>query len=112
MIVLIFHIILFKDDWCSYLARELLSLTLIGYDFRQMLLFSFFFYFAFLASCSDPGTPLHGETIGSAFEHDSVVNFQCLSNRVLDGAPRMKCNNGQWDAQRPTCRGLKVVLSN
>ncbi|CAH3037419.1 unnamed protein product [Pocillopora meandrina] len=57
-----------------------------------------------LASCSDPGTPLHGETIGSAFEHDSVVKFQCLLNRVLAGASRMKCNNGQWDAQLPACR--------
>ncbi|XP_066022209.1 protein lev-9 isoform X4 [Pocillopora verrucosa] len=63
-----------------------------------------------LASCSDPGTPSQGKTIGSAFEHDSVVNFQCLSNRVLDGASRIKCNNGQWDAHRPTCRDCGVPL--
>ncbi|PFX33868.1 CUB and sushi domain-containing protein 1 [Stylophora pistillata] len=64
-----------------------------------------------LASCSDPGHPRYGITIGSGFEHDSVVNFKCLPYRVLEGASESKCVNGRWTAQLPNCKDCNESLS-
>ncbi|KAJ7383523.1 Sushi, von Willebrand factor type A, EGF and pentraxin, partial [Desmophyllum pertusum] len=56
-----------------------------------------------LASCPDRGHPINGKAIGSVFVHDSVVQFECLNGRSLDGSSVVKCNDGKWNAELPTC---------
>ena len=66
----------------------------------------------FTASCPDPGNPENGATIGSVFGHDSVVEFECLGDRLLQGSSQAKCNNGKWDQALPTCRGNLSINDN
>jgi len=57
-----------------------------------------------LASCPDPGHPENGKTIGSVFDHNSVVEFECLGDCLLQGSSQATCSNGRWDQVLPTCR--------
>jgi len=63
-----------------------------------------------LASCPDPGHPENGQTIGRVFNHTSVVEFECLGDRLLQGSSQAKCNNGQWDQALSTCRDCGTGL--
>jgi len=62
------------------------------------------------ASCPDPGHPKNGQTIGRVFRHTSVVEFECLGDRLLQGSSQAKCNNGQWNQALPTCRDCGTGL--
>ena len=62
-------------------------------------------FLCFTASCPHPGHPENGKTIGSVFDHNSVIEFECLGDRLLQGYSQAKCSNGQWDQVLPTCRG-------
>jgi len=62
-------------------------------------------FLCFTASCPDPGHPENGKIIGGVFDHNSVVGFECLGDRLLQGSSQAKCSDGQWDQVLPTCRG-------
>ena len=66
----------------------------------------------FTASCPDLGHPENGQTIGRVFNHTSVVEFECLGDRLLQGSSQAKCNNGHWDQALPTCRGNLLTNDN
>ena len=61
------------------------------------------FYFA--ANCLDPGPPYQGKTIDQDFRHGRTVRFTCPINYVMEGVAAIKCTDGQWNNNKPSCKG-------
>ncbi|XP_074621677.1 sushi, von Willebrand factor type A, EGF and pentraxin domain-containing protein 1-like isoform X2 [Acropora palmata] len=56
------------------------------------------------ASCSNPGSPEHGNIIGSDFGHGGQVTFLCLPKYSLSGSATMTCRDGKWSSALPVCK--------
>ncbi|KAL9989297.1 hypothetical protein ACROYT_G003831 [Oculina patagonica] len=57
------------------------------------------------ASCRNPGMIDRGKRIGNNFSHGQMVRFECTSQGYsLVGNPRLICNDGSWDLDRPECK--------
>ena len=67
------------------------------------------FYFA--ANCLDPGVPYQGKTIDQDFRHSRTVRFTCPINYVMEGVAAIKCTDGQWSNNKPSCKG-NLTLEN
>lgn len=55
--------------------------------------------------CTDPGSPANGMAVGNDYNHDAEVSFTCNTNFTLVGVAMMRCNNGSWSSNVPTCNG-------
>lgn len=58
------------------------------------------------AVCGNPGIPVNGKRIGSDFRDGQMVAYRCKPNFNLVGASTVFCVAGQWNATRPTCKGI------
>ena len=67
------------------------------------------FYFA--ANCLVPGAPYQGKTIDQDFRHGRTVRFTCPINYVMEGVAAIKCTDGQWSNNKPSCKG-NLTLEN
>ena len=67
---------------------------------------TFMLVFIFIASCSDPGVPKHGQRIGSNFGHGNKVTFVCPPQYSLEGSHSMTCHDGKWTSTLPVCKGI------
>ena len=67
------------------------------------------FYFA--ANCLDPGAPYQGKTIDQDFRHGRTVRFTCPINYVMEGVAAIKCTDGQWNNNKPSCKGKGTSLT-
>uniref|UniRef100_A0A3Q2ECB7 CUB and Sushi multiple domains 1 n=1 Tax=Cyprinodon variegatus TaxID=28743 RepID=A0A3Q2ECB7_CYPVA len=56
-------------------------------------------------TCGHPGNPTNGQTNGSEFNLNDVVNFTCNKGYILSGNARAQCRiNGQWSNPLPACK--------
>uniref|UniRef100_A0A3Q2QXN5 CUB and Sushi multiple domains 1 n=1 Tax=Fundulus heteroclitus TaxID=8078 RepID=A0A3Q2QXN5_FUNHE len=56
-------------------------------------------------TCGHPGNPANGQTNGSEFNLNDVVNFTCNKGYLLSGNARAQCRlNGQWSNPLPVCK--------
>ena len=67
--------------------------------------------FYFPANCLDPGVPYQGKTIDQDFRHSRTVRFTCPINYVMEGVAAIKCTDGQWSNNKPSCKG-NLTLDN
>ena len=65
----------------------------------------------FAANCLDPGVPYQGKTIDQDFRHGRTVRFTCPINYVMEGVAAIKCTDGQWSNNKPSCKG-NLTLEN
>ena len=65
----------------------------------------------FAANCLDPGVPYQGKTIDQDFRHSRTVRFTCPINYVMEGVAAIKCTDGQWSNNKPSCKG-NLTLEN
>ncbi|XP_031556151.1 CUB and sushi domain-containing protein 3-like isoform X2 [Actinia tenebrosa] len=56
-----------------------------------------------LAPCRDPGIPIGGHRYQHSFLHNSIVRFSCNSGWTMDGSHTIRCTDGRWDHDSPTC---------
>ena len=84
------------------------SLPLVLHSFYISLQF-FFFYFA--ANCLDPGAPYQGKTIDQDFRHGRTVRFTCPRNYTIEGVAAIKCTDGQWNNNKPSCKGKRPSVT-
>ncbi|XP_073244349.1 sushi, von Willebrand factor type A, EGF and pentraxin domain-containing protein 1-like isoform X2 [Porites lutea] len=56
------------------------------------------------APCQDPGIPYQGYRIGQDFRHGQTVRFTCPINHVMEGVAAIKCSDGLWDNNKPSCK--------
>lgn len=70
-----------------------------------------FFFFDFAANCLDPGAPYQGNTIDQDFRHGRTVRFTCPRNYTIEGAAAIKCTDGQWSNNKPSCKGKRTSLT-
>lgn len=62
------------------------------------------------AFCSDPGVPENGARIGGDFTDGQMVAYRCNENFNLVGSSTSFCVAGQWNATKPTCKGMYLYL--
>ena len=74
-------------------------------------MFPFSSHFDFAAPCPDPGVPYQGKTIDQDFRHGRTVRFTCPINYVMEGVAAIKCTDGQWNNNKPSCKG-NLTLRN
>ena len=67
------------------------------------------FYFA--ASCLNPGAPYKGNRIDQDFRHGRTVRFTCPRNYVMEGVTAIKCKDGQWNTNKPSCKGKGTLVA-
>ena len=60
-----------------------------------------------LATCEDPGVPLHGFRRGNTFIDGESVEYFCNRNYSLIGSPIIRCVEGRWSSLAPVCKGTK-----
>ena len=70
-----------------------------------------FFYFYFAANCLDPGVPYQGKTIDQDFRHGRTVRFTCPRNYTIEGVAAIKCTDGQWNNNKPSCKGKRTSVT-
>ncbi|XP_031550168.1 sushi, von Willebrand factor type A, EGF and pentraxin domain-containing protein 1-like, partial [Actinia tenebrosa] len=56
-----------------------------------------------LAPCRDPGIPIGGHRYQHSFLHNKIVQFSCNSGWTMDGSRTIRCTDGRWDHDSPTC---------
>ena len=69
------------------------------------------YFFNFAAYCLNPGAPYQGNRIDQDFRHGRTVRFTCPINYVMEGVAAIKCTDGQWNNNNPSCKG-NVTLGN
>ena len=74
-------------------------------------MFPFSSHFDFAAPCPDPGVPYQGKTIDQDFRHGRTVRFICPINYVMEGVAAITCTDGQWNNNKPSCKG-NLTLPN
>ena len=58
------------------------------------------------------GRPEHGfykkgaRKKGDKIKHGEQITYGCLRGYTLVGNNAQECNNGQWNNDRPSCKGL------
>ncbi|XP_011679712.2 uncharacterized protein LOC752518 [Strongylocentrotus purpuratus] len=62
--------------------------------------------------CTDPGSPANGMAVGNDYNHDAEVSFTCNTNFTLVGVSMMRCNNGSWSSNVPTCNETPRPVTN
>ena len=62
-------------------------------------------YFYFAANCLNPGVPYQGNRIDQNFRHGRTVRFTCPRKYVIEGVTAIKCRDGQWNTNKPSCKG-------
>ena len=62
------------------------------------------------ATCQKPGGVRHGIKIGNDFGHGKSVRYQCNDNYTLEGKDRITCDDGNWNFDRPKCKGRYTGL--
>ena len=56
--------------------------------------------------CQPLTAPENGKIVGSDYSYGAQISFECDPGYTMRGADVATCqNNGQWDAQSPTCHG-------
>ena len=55
--------------------------------------------------CPDPGRPHQGIRIGSDFRHGKIITFTCPRDYVMEGMQTIKCSDGHWSNETPSCKG-------
>ena len=73
--------------------------------FRFQIALFFSSDFDFAAPCPDPGVPYQGNTIDQDFRDGRTVRFTCPINYVMEGVAAIKCTDGQWNNNNPSCKG-------
>ena len=67
--------------------------------------------FLFVARCTYKGPPKHGFYIkgarnkGDKIKHGERITYYCFKGYTLVGNIAQECNNGQWNNDRPSCKG-------
>ncbi|XP_068692878.1 complement C1r subcomponent-like [Montipora foliosa] len=56
------------------------------------------------ATCLDPGVPSNGRRLGSSFDHEKTVTFQCNLKYSLVGNETIHCQDGVWSGHLPQCK--------
>ena len=62
-------------------------------------------YFILTAPCTDPGDPYKGNRIDQDFRHDHTVRFTCPRDYIMEGVSVIKCSDGRWSNNKPSCKG-------
>ena len=60
-----------------------------------------------VASCDEPKSITNGRKDGRDFRHGGTVTYSCSGSYVLEGQNQLTCNDGQWNARPPKCKGNK-----
>ena len=56
--------------------------------------------------------PQNGWPLGMNYTHGGSVQFKCKDGPFdLVGASWIKCNDGEWSHQTPSCEGKNVKVS-
>ena len=62
------------------------------------------------ANCRDPGRIVHGRKLGDDFSHGKSIEFVCDGKYSLEGESRLTCNDGNWNFDRPQCKGNSCTV--
>ncbi len=66
-------------------------------------------------SCGYPGTPLHGQLLGTVdgdFNVDGAVEFECDDGYELEGSSTRRClSNGKWSGEDTTCKSKRFIIN-
>jgi len=54
--------------------------------------------------CPDPGRPHQGNKIGDDFRHGKPVTFTCRGDYIMEGVRTIKCSDGRWSNEKPSCK--------
>ena len=68
-------------------------------------------FFNFAAYCLNPGAPYQGNRIDQDFRHGRTVRFTCPRNYVIEGVTAIKCRDGQWNTNKPSCKGKGTLVA-
>ena len=52
-----------------------------------------------------------GYRIGDDFRHGKSVTFACPRGYVMEGVRTIKCSDGRWSNEKPSCKGEFFCLS-
>ena len=58
-----------------------------------------------LAPCKRLGSPANGRITQQGFRHNENIEFECNRDYYLEGSNVLRCSNGKWSSNSPTCLG-------
>ena len=84
----------------------MLYILLESFDYKEWWLFSLT-----IANCRRPDDISNGSVdVKRGASHGSDVTYSCDAGFTLSGRRKRTCNDGRWSPDRPTCKGIIIVV--